>query len=87
MRYQQCKLVKHLADSKIYTVSYIPEKFAVVGKTVKLQRNGKWIDGWVIESVGDVVDKLPDVQKIIRSHKKATGDSLPKEKKSGCMGL
>ena len=80
-RYQQCKLVKYLADSEIHTVSYIPEKFAVVGRTVKLRRNGKWTDGWIVESACDVVDELPDARKIIRDHKRATGDSLPKEKK------
>ncbi len=40
----QCKLRK----GDTYTTSWLPQKFANVGKYVKLKN----IDGWLVESVG-----------------------------------
>ena len=43
--------------------------------------NDGWIDGWVVECVGDVIvegDQLPDSHKAIKNHRKATGDSTPR---------
>lgn len=33
--------------------SWIPEKYAKVGKYVRLYHNGKWHDGWKVTEVGD----------------------------------
>lgn len=82
-RYKQCKLVKtEKAEGRSHVrVSWIPEKFAVVGKVLKLKENDVWIDGFVVEFAGeDAIDEPPDMNKAIRGHRKATGDSLPKEK-------
>jgi len=41
----------------------------------------RWVDGWVVESVGDVFvedDQLPDSHKAIKKHRKSTGDSAPR---------
>lgn len=49
--YRQCVLVKVMAE----TTSWIPEKFAQVGRPVRLRlKTGKdkWDDGWMVKSVG-----------------------------------
>ncbi len=67
--------------------SWIPEKFAEVGKVLKLKEDGVWIDGFVVEFAGeDAIDEPPDPRKVIRGHRGRTGDSLPKEKNNGRKG-
>jgi len=41
-----------LRNNKTFTVSYIPEQYAKVGKILKLKENGEWKDGWIVEKVG-----------------------------------
>jgi len=60
-------------------VTYLPEKYAVVGKPLKLKGdNGIWTNGWVVKSAGELVDEPPDWRKAIRKHREETGDDLPK---------
>jgi hypothetical protein len=77
--YRQCRLKKN----ESWQVSWLPEKFAVVGKVLKL-RNDKddaWDDGWTVTAAGEnLVDEPPYADAMIRGHRKNTGDSLPKEK-------
>ncbi len=81
-KYKQCRLVKKTQTGQVETVSWIPEKFAVVGGVVKLKKDdGKWENGYVVMSASEAaIDAPPDFRKSIRQHKKRTGDSLPKEK-------
>jgi len=74
-KFRQCVLEKTPGHR---IVSYIPEKFAKVGKVVKLKNDGEWDDGWVVKFAGDLVDEPPDIKKMVRVHRKRTGDSLPK---------
>ncbi len=77
-KYRQCVLQRQLT-SETATTSFIPEKFANVGEVLKLKdSNGNWTDGWVVKSAGQLVDEPPDFRKAIKSHRKRTGDSLPK---------
>ncbi len=64
-------------------VSWIPEKFAEVGKVLKIKNDDdEWVDGWVVKSASrDTIDELPDFGKSVRGHRGRTGDSMPKEKK------
>lgn len=72
MMYIQCKLQKE----NRYQVSWIPEKFAVLNKILKLKENEIWEDGWkVIEIGGLKLEKVPHVPTLIRHHRKKTGDS------------
>lgn len=83
IRYRQCTLRKKLSDSShAQQVSYIPEKFAVVGRTLKLQspEDGEWSDGWVVVSAGEINEDPPDAHDAIKGHRKNTGDSMRKEK-------
>jgi hypothetical protein len=81
--YQQCKLV-HPGQNKHQT-SWIPSQFAVVGKVLKLKNDDdEWEDGWVVESAGTrrlTNDQLPSWSQVVRAHRRATGDSLPKVQK------
>ena len=43
--YRQCNLTKTTEDSELHQVSWIPEKFAVKGKFVKLKEGNEWEDG------------------------------------------
>ena len=38
------------------TTSWIPARFAVVGKCIKLRDNRQWTDGWEVHSVGSAAD-------------------------------
>lgn len=87
MKYRQCKLVRtestkvgnKTATATYSTVSWIPEKHAKLHRILELQDdNGDWTDGWVVESAGELCEKPADWHKMIKGHRKATGDNLPK---------
>lgn len=47
-QHKQCKLRR----GDVITHSWIPSRYAVVGKTIGLQdEDGKWSEGWVVEEV------------------------------------
>lgn len=46
--YRQCILEK----GNVSTTSWIPSKFAIKGKFIKLKDNGKWVNGWEVIEVG-----------------------------------
>ena len=49
---RQCYLEKKEQDELRCQVSWIPEKFAKMGKVLKLLDNDNWVDGWRIVGVG-----------------------------------
>ena len=54
--YRQCGLERNRPDgNKEYMITWLPEKYAVAGKYLKLKTNEteKWVDGWMVQSVGD----------------------------------
>lgn len=80
--YKQCELVKKVGPSTLTQVSWIPEKFAIKGKVLKLKEGQNWDDHWIVCSVSDArrLEKhLPDPHIDIKRHRKNTGDSMPKE--------
>jgi len=82
--FRQCDLVKKVEGGTQHQTSWIPEPFAHRGKVLKLKDNaGAWDDGWEVKRVGETrlpEDALFDAHQEIKSHRKATGDSLPKAK-------
>ena len=46
---RQCTLVR----GKVKKVSWIPEKFAILGSFVKLKENNEWTNGWEVTLVGN----------------------------------
>lgn len=78
--YCQCRLEQSTPNGVTHMTSYIPQKYAVVNKVLKLKDNGEWTDGWIVKSVG-VPNMVPDhIEKLVRDHRRRTGDSLPKER-------
>jgi hypothetical protein len=81
MKFNQCTLEKRSGFSTLKTVSWIPSKFAEIGKTIKLKDdNGNWVDGWNVIGLGTELEEdfLPDYHSEIKAHRRATGDSLKK---------
>ncbi len=82
VKYVQCAMRRNIASGSVSTTSYIPQEFAKVGRVLRLKdENVGWVDGWVVECVGDVIvedDQLPDSHKAIKNHRKSTGDSTPR---------
>jgi len=74
--YHQCYMVKDEGPlrPRKFTTSFLPAKFAKVGLTVKLRGE----DGWVVHKVGDPVEGRPNYRKMIKGHRKNTGDDTPK---------
>lgn len=80
--FRPCHLVRLVQRTQFRQRSWIPEKYAVVGKVLRLRDEEGWQDGWVVESVGAfrvADDDLPDPHHDIKRHRRATGDSLPRE--------
>lgn len=69
-------------EAVLETVGWIPEKYSVVNKAVKILKDDEtWDDGWIVKEVFAKVEEcnLPDSHKEIKAHKKRTGDSMPKD--------
>ena len=60
--YKQCKLKRENTT----TTSWIPVKFAKVGKCVKLKDE----DGWIVEEVGSLARPYDDVSERSQDYKK-----------------
>lgn len=82
VNYVQCTMKRHCNGAIVQTTSYIPQRFATVGRKLKLKNDqGIWIDGWIVMWVSDHVvtsDDLPDSHKAIKNHRKLSGDSWPR---------
>lgn len=79
VKYIQCEMKRTIVDGLVRTISFIPQRFAKLGRVLKLKNeHDQWVDGWTVEFVGNtVVDSAdaPDYRKAIRRHRKSTGDS------------
>lgn len=65
IHYRQCRLQK----GPFHTTSWIPEKFAIKGKYVKLKKEGstgnkKWDNGWLVVEVGS---RMREEEVLVRS--------------------
>lgn len=84
VRYRQCTMRRPISRGSVVTTSYIPHQYAKLGRVLKLKdADDSWVDGWVVEEVGDAVieaSELPDYRKAIKSHRKSTGDSTRRSK-------
>lgn len=77
IRYRQCRLTSPTERGQVETVSYLPTKFAKVGRTVGL-KDDDFERTWTVTSAGPVTDNPPDAHALIKGHRKMTGDSLPR---------
>ena len=74
--YQQCQL----KQGNSTTVTWLPEKHCKVGHRVSIKDDDEWSAPWTVASISkdSKTESPPDYRKLIRSHRKSTGDSLPK---------
>ncbi|QEL20078.1 hypothetical protein [Limnoglobus roseus] len=77
--YRQCRLVKDMGQSQCVQVSWIPDQFAELGRTLKLRDEDKnWENGWVVRGVGRnrlAAADVPDFHELSKAHLRATGDA------------
>lgn len=59
MKYTQCLLNKKTEFGTLQEVSWIPEKFAVADKQIKLkdENTEKWSDGWIVKQLFSTIDE------------------------------
>jgi hypothetical protein len=79
--YRQCQLVRPCERGEMRQRSWIPERFAVAGKRLRLRDGDGWQDGWLVREVGPyrvAEDDLPDPHDDVKRHRRRTGDALPK---------
>lgn len=80
--YVQCHLEREsLGGTVTEQTAFIPKQLAKLGQLLKIRVGNKWEEGWKVKELGSDRVGVPDVQKMIRGHRKHTGDSLPKEQK------
>lgn len=78
-RFRQCLLQRHDGEGTVFfTTSWLPEHFGVVGRELSLRNGEYWVDGWKVMQAGPPVDDPPDWRRLIRGHRKMTGDALPR---------
>jgi hypothetical protein len=78
-QYRQCRLGRPLPNGRMETTSYLPALFARVGAQLRLKdEDGNWVSGWEVLQAGPLVDEPPDWRKLIKGHRKMTGDSMPR---------
>lgn len=57
MKYYQCKLEKWNCE----TTAWLPEKFSILNKIVKIKIDEKWENGWKVVEVGTLPVTEEDV--------------------------
>jgi hypothetical protein len=45
--YTQCELVK----GNVFQHAWIPTRFAVIGKVLRIKEDGEWEDDWIVKHV------------------------------------
>jgi hypothetical protein len=77
--YRQCRLTRTIATGRLETTSYLPAQYARVGNVLGLKdEDGTWTMNWEVVSAGPLVEDPPDWRKLVRGHRKMTGDSMPR---------
>jgi len=73
--YYQCTLQHNDGMTSSQIVSWIPQKYATIGKKLKVKtEDGSWTEGWIVTAVGNTRENPPNWHKDVRGHKKSTGD-------------
>ena len=83
--YVQCELQHDIPGTQSVEsqTAWIQDKLAVKGNVLKFKDGDSWTYGWKVVKVHSKRIGVPDAQKMIRNHRRATGDSEPKVKKDG----
>lgn len=75
-RFKSCTLVREVEGGVSSLVSLIPEKYARKGRNLELCNDGNWTSWMVLSASESVVEDPVDPRILIKSHRRATGDSM-----------
>lgn len=68
MSFIQCKLVRKTDWAVTTRVVWIPAKFGIVGKVLKVKERGEeWDDGWTVDEVFAIRDTAPEYRHLMVS--------------------
>jgi hypothetical protein len=77
--FRQCTLVRY-DKGVVNTVTYIPLRWAKVGRDVTIKDgDGDWIIWNILYVNQNIVTDPVDSKTLIKSHRRATGDSMPRK--------
>lgn len=79
--FKQVTLVREQDNGIARTVSFIPLKFAKEGRKLDIYTSGEWVSWMVLKVAPNVVTDPIDPRILVKSHRRATGDSMPKKGK------
>jgi len=79
--FKSCKVVREENNGIVSLVTLLPVKYAKVGKQLELQDDNQWKTWLVLSASEHIVTDPVDARVLIKSHRKATGDSMPKRTK------
>jgi len=71
INFRQCHLRRDTPGGYEIRMTWLPVKFAIKGKELAL----KGERGWVVTFVGHGAEARPNVRKLVKGHRRATGDS------------
>jgi len=72
MRFHQCTLVRSVGQGWAETTSYLPEKWAQVGRQLALKKSdGDWTYGWEVTLVGPPVSDPPKWKEDVEQYRRA----------------
>lgn len=80
--YRQCSLSRTQGAVRELAVTWLPERYAVLGDVLRLLTPTGWEDGYLVDVVGEEprdLSGIPDAPRVFRRHKRGTGDSLGRE--------
>jgi len=65
--YRQCLMKRKINDNVQAVTSWIPEKYAIKDKVIKLQsrETKEWSDGWIVTMIG--IKRIDEKQVVVRS--------------------
>lgn len=79
--FNQVTLVREVPNGILSDVVLIPAKFAKIGKVLDIYTSGEWVTWMVLKVSNQVYSNPIDPRVLIKSHRKATGDSMPRTSK------
>jgi len=88
--YRQCTLTRTNGTSTYTTVTFLPVKYAIVGKNVELQESDSgWSPIWTVQATSNFTKEASEFQtyeQMVRGHRQATGDSTKRSNIDGSLG-
>ena len=63
MKFRQCIMERTINGQNQITTSWLPEKYAILNKIVKLKNRAteEWSDGWIVKNVSSMFQEKEEV--------------------------